>query len=84
MEMHEINKANFPMDPKHTCNIVSKREKGHTSKVSRKQNNQESVPKYKSKQGITIKPRMVETSQGCKVYSNSQVFRFVFILKSTS
>jgi len=64
------------------------RKKGHTSKVSRKQDNQESILKHKSKQGITIKPnheqKMVETSQGCNRHSNCQVFRFVFTLKSTS
>jgi len=48
MWMHE-NKANFPMDPKHAI-LWAREEKGCTSKVSRKQNNYESVPKHKSKQ----------------------------------
>jgi len=42
--------------------------------------------KTQKQTSITIKsdhePRMVETSQGCKVHSNSQVFRFVFTLKA--
>ena len=74
MQMHEMNKANFPMDSKLVI-VWARKEKGHTSKVSRKQDNQESIPKHKSKQGITIKPnhepRMVETSQGCNRHSNS-------------
>jgi len=64
MQMHEMNKANFLMDPKHAI-LWAREERGHTSKVLKKQNNQESIPKHKSKQSITIKPnhepRMVKT-----------------------
>jgi len=56
MQMHE-NKANFPMDPKHVL-VWAREEKGHTSEVSRKQDNQESIPKHKSKH----EPKMVSQS----------------------
>jgi len=87
MQMHEMNKANFPMDPKHMQHCEQERKRSYIQSV--KETKQSRIHSKTQKQtSITIKPnhepRMVETSQGCKAYSNSQVFRFVFTLKSTS